>query len=120
MSYKAVIAVIKDVRAFPKADNIKLASVNNVQIVVGSNTKEGDIGVFFSDDGCLSEKMGTENNLYADRTRNKRDEKGYFDNNLRVRAQKFRGEKSYGLWLSLSSLEILQLGALVSCFILNR
>lgn len=105
MSYSAVIAKLVNVRAHPNADRVALATVCGNQVVVGLNARESDLGVFFPDDGVLSIDMAHANNLFNDGSLNKDDTKtGYFSNPPRVRAQNFRGEKSYGFWIELESL----------------
>ncbi len=106
MSYSAIVVRLENVRAFPGADRLKLANCCLEQVIVGLDNKEGDLGVFFQSDGCLSQEMLFHNNLYRHSERNKdRREKGYFDDNGRVRCQTLRGEKSYGFWTPLNSLE---------------
>jgi hypothetical protein len=73
--------------------------------IITSGQQDGDLGVFFSDDGCLSEEMIRHNNLSSDPDQNAdKKTKGYIGKNGRIRAQNFRGEKSYGLWLPLGSI----------------
>lgn len=105
MAYQAIIARLKNVRAHPNADRVKLATTMGSQIVVGLDNEEDQLGVFFSDDGCLSHSMASNNNLYSKSKLNFDTSKtGYFGKNARIRAQGFRGEKSYGFWTELSSL----------------
>ena len=54
----------------------------------------------------LSESYLAENNLYRHATKNKTpEEKGYFEDNGRVMARKFRGHRSDCIFMPLSSLE---------------
>jgi hypothetical protein len=118
--YQAIIAKLVNVRKHSNADALQLANPCGMQVIVGLDNKEGELGVFFASDGVLSEEMLRENNLYlATRTKdangklviepqplNKDPSKsGFFNLNGRVRAQNFRGEKSHGYWTDLSSLE---------------
>jgi hypothetical protein len=70
------------------------------------NCKEGDLGVYFPSDGCLSAHFCKANNLFRERLLNAdpNETPGMFDPNCRVKAQKFRGEKSDGYWTSIDSL----------------
>lgn len=105
MAYEAIITSLKNVRAHSNADRVQLATVAGVQVVVGLDNTKGQLGVFFADDGCLSKEMAKNNNLYSKPEMNADPEKsGYFGKNRRVRAQNFRGEKSYGFWIELDSL----------------
>lgn len=106
MEYKAIIAKIHNVREHPNADNIKLATCCGNQIVVAKDTEENSIGVYFEVNTKLSDDFCKNNNLYRDCEKNKNvEEGGFFENNRRVRAQKFRGEISDGFWCPLSYLD---------------
>lgn len=102
--YQAIIAPLTNVRKHLNADRVQLATVAGFQIVVGLDTKEGELGVFFPSDGALSREMLLENRLYQTHPETGEKMGGYFDKNGRVRIQKFRGEKSEGFWMPLSSL----------------
>ena len=54
MSYTAIICGLKNVRPHPNGEFIKLAECNGFQVVVGIDTKENELGVFFGEDGQLS------------------------------------------------------------------
>lgn len=108
MSYSAIVARIT-VRPHPNADKLLLGLCLGNQVVVGLDHKDGDLGIFFPTDGQLSHEFCVANDLYNQSARN--DLKlpgdrplGYFDTNRRVRAQRFRGEKSDGIWLPLECL----------------
>ncbi len=106
MSYEAIIAKLENIRPHSNADRVQLAEVAGCQVVIGLENTEGQLGVFFLDDGCLSVEMAKRNNLHSASELNlDPKKKGYFGKNRRVRAQKFRGEKSYGFWIELSALE---------------
>lgn len=109
MSYKAVILTIKNVRPHPNADRVQLATCLGNQVVIGLNTKEGDRGIYFQSDGQLSPEFCSANNLFRDGEKNKNPkETGMFDDNGRVRAQKFRGEISDGFWCPVSNLSFIK------------
>lgn len=103
--YKAVVVLLRNVRQHPNADKVQLATCLGNQVVVGLNNKEGDLGVYFNSDGQLSHEFCYRNNLYRDNTKNidPNAKPGMFDDNRRVRAQKFRGEISDGFWTPISS-----------------
>lgn len=104
MSYTALVCRAYT-RPHPNADRLLLADCHGYQVVVGSDTNNGDLGVFFATDGQLSEAYAAANDCvgYKDpETGEKRG--GYFAANRRVRSQKFRGERSDGYWAPLSSL----------------
>ena len=105
MSYQAIICKIQT-RPHPNADALCLGTVHGYQVVVGLDTNDGDLGVFFPTDGQLSPEMAEANDLigYKDEATGER-RGGFFGKNRRVRSQKFRGEKSDGYWTPLKALE---------------
>lgn len=105
MSYQAIVCKIQT-RPHPNADKLVLGTVHGYQVVVGLDTNEGDLGVFFPTDGQLSPEMCEANDLigYKDEATGER-RGGFFGKNRRVRSQKFRGEKSDGYWTPLTALE---------------
>ena len=104
MTYQAIIAKIDSIKPHSNADRLQLASVLGNTVIVGMDSRVGDIGIYFPIDGQLSEEFAKANNLisYKDEQGNKRG--GFFSENRKVRAQKFRGEKSEGFFCSLSYL----------------
>ncbi|MDP3987223.1 MAG: RNA ligase family protein [Nanoarchaeota archaeon] len=104
MSYKAIICELKDVKKHQNANKLFLSNVSGYQVIVGLEEKEGDIGIFFPTDGRLTTSFASPNNLIRTTDENGNRSGGMFDENCRVRAQKFRGEISEGFWIPLSSL----------------
>lgn len=103
--YSAVVARLVNVRPHSNADRLCLATVCASQVILSKGIPEGTPGLFFADDGMLSQEMAHENNLFANPELNKDPgKKGFFGNPARVKAQNFRGEKSYGFWIELSSV----------------
>lgn len=103
MAYNAIVTRLTNVRPHSNADKVQLATCHGNQVVIGLDSLEGHLGVYFPSDGQLSDEFCKANNLYRDADLNARkDEKGgMFDANRRVRAQKFRGEISDGFWVPL-------------------
>lgn len=108
MSYEAIVARIST-RPHPKADRLQLGTCCGHQVVVGLDTQDGELGVFFPTDGQLSDEFVKANSIYSKSAKDKLgisyldDEKhGFFSERRRVRAQSFRGEKSDGFWCPLS------------------
>ncbi len=106
MSYEAIIAPLENGVAIPRADRLKLFNVCGRKVVAGIEHEDGEIGVFFPDDGILSDDFCKANDLYP-----RFDESGarigggFFDpKKPRVRAQNFRGQKSEGFWMPLECL----------------
>lgn len=108
MSYQAVVARIHT-HPHPNADRLQLGTVCGNQVVVGLDTQDGELGVFFGPDGQLSHDFCVANGLYNESARRALglpvadgEKYGFFSENRRVRAQNFRGVKSDGFWVPLS------------------
>ena len=87
-------------------DNVQAAIIFGNSVIVSKDTERGALGVFFPIETRLSEEFLKENSLYRDATLNKdTTKKGYFDQNGRIRAVKFRGHKSEGIWLPFICLD---------------
>lgn len=105
MSYVAYVAKIST-SPHPNADRLQVGFVCGAQVIVGLDTQNGELGVYFPSDGQLSTEFATANDLVA-----RKDDQGnkigggYFDEKRRVRAQGFRGVKSEGFWMPLKALE---------------
>lgn len=102
--YKAVICRVKT-RPHPNADRIQLGNAYGYQVIVGLDTQDGELGIFFPPDGQLSDQYVRANDLYARDPETGEKGKGFFGKNRRVTAQNFRGQKSEGYWASLDSLK---------------
>lgn len=103
MSYKAIVTKLTNVRPHSNADKVQLATCQGNQVVIGLESTEDDLGIYFPSDGQLSVSFCHFNNLFRKGEMNSNSEKtGMFDENRRVRAQKFRGEISDGFWIPLS------------------
>lgn len=104
MTYSGIICTLEHVRAHPDADRIKLATAAGSQVVIGLNHQDGELGIYFDTDGQLSDEYCQANDLYP-RMEDGKKAGGFIDQkNRRIRSQKFRGEKSEGLWMPISSL----------------
>lgn len=104
--YNAIITKIGEVYKHPNADRLQLTKCWGSQVVISTDVKPGDWGIFFPSDGQLSEEFCHQNNLYRNGLLNKDPNKtGFFEQTRRVRAQRFLKEQSDGIWLPLESLE---------------
>lgn len=106
MAYNAIITKLSGVGPHSNADRLKVANCYGNQVIIGLEQMDGDVGIYFPSDGKLSEEFCKANNLigYNDPETGER-KGGYFSSNRKVRAQKFRGEKSDGFWIPITSLE---------------
>lgn len=103
--YKAKVVKLS-VKPHPNADRLKLGYAQGIQVVVGLDAEDGDIGAFFPQDGQLSQEFLYLHNLYRHSNLNADTSKvGYFSDNGRVTAEKLRGENSEGFWCPLSYFE---------------
>jgi len=109
MSYKAIVTKLANVRVHSNADKVQLATCHGNQVVIGLDHNEGELGVYFPSDGQLSHGFCSANNLFRKSELNSDPEAkpGMFDENRRVRAQRFRGEISDGFWVPLSNFDFI-------------
>lgn len=105
MSYSGFIVVVDKLRPHPNADKLNIATFFGNDVCVGKDIYLGEIGVYFPCDGQLSEEFCRENNLVRKKDENGNNIGGYMDPEKRnVTAIRLRGEKSDGLYCSLSCL----------------
>lgn len=101
----AIVVELSNVRPHPNADRLKLATVLGTQVVVGIESKDGDVVVYFDSNLRLSNNYLTSNNLYSNPEMNiDPTKKGYFGKNGKVKSQKFRGETSNGFVAPIESI----------------
>tara|TARA_Y100000310_G_scaffold345609_1_gene467269 strand:- start:10030 stop:11496 length:1467 start_codon:yes stop_codon:yes gene_type:complete len=104
--YQAIIARVKTrPHPDPEVNRIQLGEICGETVVIGLDVKDNQLMVYFASDGQLSHEFCAANNLYSHPEKNwDPTKKGYFGDNRRVRAQKFRGEKSDGFAIELDAL----------------
>lgn len=104
--YSGIVTPVVNIRPHPNADRLSLGTAAGHQVVVSKSVEGGTVGVFFPCDGRLSSACLSNNNLYRhpELNNDKEVKSGFFDDNGRVRAQKFRGAISEGFWTELSVL----------------
>ena len=99
------ICRIKELRKHSNADRLQVATIFDQNVIVGIDTKIGDMGVFFPSDLQLSEEFCKENDLVRRKDENGNDAGGYLDPVKRnIKAIKLRGEKSEGIFLPITAL----------------
>jgi hypothetical protein len=103
MTYKAIISAIK-IKPFPNADRLNLGLIRGEQVVVGKDISDGQLMVYFPCDGQLSEQFCREHNLIGVWKDGRKIDGGYFTESRRIKAQKFRGQRSDGFAVPLSYL----------------
>ncbi len=92
--YNALVVELKNVEKHPNADRLNIADAGGYTVVVGLDSKDGDVGIVFPCDGQLSEEYAQVNDLVRRKDDNGNNAGGMFDANRRVRAQSFRGVRS--------------------------
>lgn len=108
INYCAVVTDIKAIIPLEGCDNLVGAMVCGCHIIIGKNTPVGTVGLYFPVETQLSEEFLAANNLYRDNTKNAdQSKKGYFDDNGRVRCQKFKGHQSNGFFIPVDSLSFI-------------
>ena len=103
--HNGFVVEIKELKPHTNADKLQLATFFGETVIVGLDTKIGDIGIYFPCDLQLSEEYCDINDLCrkkADGTAGN----GYLEREKRnIKAISLRGEKSYGLYAPLKSLK---------------
>jgi len=112
-NYSAVVSHISNIITLDNCDNVVHAVIMGNMVIVSKGSCVGDIGLYFPVETQLSHEYITNNNMYRHSEKNiDNTKKGYFEDNGRIRSVKFRGHKSQGLFMPLSSLSFV-LGGLL-------
>jgi hypothetical protein len=105
-NYKGIVAKIERIVEIEKAENIQIAVVLGEFTIVSKSIGVGTVGILFPAGTQLSEAYCHENNLYRDPQLNKdTTQKGFFEENRKVRCQKFLGVKSEAYFASINSVD---------------
>lgn len=103
--HQAIVARVKVTpHPDPEVHSLAVGYVCGETIVVGKDTVDGELGLYFPCELQLSEQFAKANDLVRRKDENGNTVGGMFEENRRVRAQKFRGVKSNGFWCPLSYL----------------
>jgi hypothetical protein len=106
MSYCGYITKIKNVRKHSNADRLQVGECFGNFVIVGLDTQDNELGVYFPTDGKLGIEYCKKNNLLREKDENGNNIGGYLDPKRRnISTLKLRGEKSDGLFMPLKSLE---------------
>ncbi len=107
-NYCATVVRLEKFVDLSNCDNVKAAIIFHNSVIVGKDAKIGDVGLFFPVESEISHEFLYENSLYRkNEYGNKTDKTGFFERSRRVKAVKFRGHKSEGFWIPLSSADYL-------------
>lgn len=106
MSYNAYVTRIKNLKKHSNADRLQVGDCFGNYIIVGLDTQENELGIYFPTDGRLGIEYCKENKLLKEKDENGNQIGGYLDPEKRhISTLKLRGEKSDGLFMPLKSLE---------------
>lgn len=104
MAYCGYITKIKNVRKHSNADKLLVGECFGNALIVGLDTYDGMLGIYFPTDGKLGIEYCEENNLLRKKDANGNNIGGYLDERRHVSTIKLRGECSDGLFMPLESL----------------
>jgi hypothetical protein len=106
VSYCGYVTRIKNIRKHTNADRLLVGECFGNFVIVGLDTQENQLGIYFPTDGKLGFEYASQNKLLREKDENGNQIGGYLDPNKRhLTTIKLRGEKSDGLFMPLSSLE---------------
>lgn len=104
-NYAAVVFRLKSFNVLPTCDNVVGSPMFGLQAILSKDSQVGELGIVFTPETQLSDEYTSKNNLYRHADLNSdKSQKGYMEDNRRVRAIKFRGNTSNCLFMPLSSL----------------
>ncbi len=104
-NYAAIVATIKNHIPLEGCDNIVGTTLFGYQAIIGKDIPVGTVGLFFPAETQLSEDYCKSNNLFRHSEKNEDpSKKGYIEDNRRIRAMKFRGQRSDCLFMPIESL----------------
>lgn len=96
-NYLCKVVSLKGLKKHPNADRLQMVSIDFNNVVTGLDANEGDIYVYFPIESKISKDFLSFTNSFRDNTLNADPyQKGFFEDNCRVKAMKLRGEKSMG------------------------
>lgn len=104
-NYAVTVVAIQTLNPLDGCDNVSGSVFFGYQAIISKDHAPGELGVFFPAEVQLSEEFVRVNNLFRKPEQNADPtQKGYIEDNRRVKAMKFRGHRSDGFWLPLSAL----------------
>lgn len=108
-NYNFVVVRINNLTNLEGLDRLKGTNIFGNQVLVGSSTQIGDLGIYFPIESQLGLHFCEVNDLIRRKDENGKPAGGMFDSNRRVRCQRFKGHPSMGFWIPLSSLNYLNI-----------
>lgn len=105
-NYCASVVTLKEVRPHtnPKINRVQLATIFGNTVIVPLHYKNGDKGIYFPPETKISTKFLSFINGFRNKELNVDTSKtGYFEDNGRVEAVTFHGERSFGFFVDIST-----------------
>lgn len=107
-NYAAVVVKLGPVFPLEGCDNIRGTLIFNSMAIVGPETEEGELGIWFPAECKLSLDFCRMNSMHRHQDlNNDPSKKGYIEDSRRVKALKMRGHVSTCLWVPISYLNYL-------------
>lgn len=106
-NYAAAVVRVPEPFALPNADRLVGLGIQGFTVITAKdgNIREGDLAVFFPAEAQLSERLARGANLHRHGDLNAdQSQRGYLEDNRRVRALKLRGTVSNGLLLPVAEV----------------
>lgn len=103
MAYFGLVTKLKNVRKDPNSDRLYLADCYGEGVIVGEESREGDLVLYLPTDGQIERWFGDQYNLFR-KNRDGTAQGGYLENNGHVRAIKLRGNESSGIVINVSKI----------------
>lgn len=104
-NYCATVVSLKAIVKLDNCDNVVATPLFGYQAIVGKEHVVGDLGIVLPPESRLSEEFCKSNNLFRHAEfNNDTSAKGYIEDNRRVKAMKFRGNRSDCLFMPIESL----------------
>ena len=106
VNYCATIVSLSEFIPIPNKDKIQSTLIFSNNVVVSTEAKKGDIGIYFPVECKINPEFLKMNNIFKDSELNSDKElKGFFEVNCRVKALRLGGIKSEGFFIPLNSIK---------------
>jgi hypothetical protein len=113
-NYAATVVSVKEgsLIPLPNCENVQHCLILGSLVIVSTDTRVDDVGLFFPVECALSEEFLSNNNLYRSKVSQDYPSKGnvdpsksgFFEQHGRVKCMRFRGHKSEGFFIPMNSL----------------
>ncbi len=107
-NYTGTVVSLKTVQPLQGLDRLVGTTIFGNLCIIPKEYQIGDLFIYFPAESKLSQEYISKNNMYREPVLNvDPSEKGYFEENGRVKAIKFKGNKCTGLLMPLATLSLL-------------